>query len=111
MSLVVLGGQGLDELEQWVSDLFSAVPSGKGDRPTFFEAGMPYKVGFCLLLLSSSQLLPHHITESKRGSQPHLATSSKHDFCRPTVLLTGCLSWLPSRQGVSWVPLGLLRGT
>ena len=57
---MVLGGQGLDELEQWVSDLFSAVPSGKGDRPTFFEAGMPYKVGFCLLLLSSSQLLPHH---------------------------------------------------
>ena len=43
MSLVVLGGQGLDELEQWVTELFSAVPSGKGPRPTFFEAGMPYQ--------------------------------------------------------------------
>ncbi len=44
MSLVVLGGQDLDELEQWVSELYAAVPAGKGARPTFFEAGMPYKV-------------------------------------------------------------------
>lgn len=44
MSLVVLGGQELDELEQWVSELFSAVPAGKGARPTFFGAGMPYQV-------------------------------------------------------------------
>ncbi|KAL0048825.1 hypothetical protein WJX82_000128 [Trebouxia sp. C0006] len=45
MSLVVLGGQELDELEQWVSDLFSTVPAGKGARPTFFGAGMPYQGG------------------------------------------------------------------
>ena len=47
MSLVVLGGQPLDELQDWVTDLFSSVPSGKGPRPTFFDAGMPYKV--CIL--------------------------------------------------------------
>ena len=47
MSLVVLGGQSLDELQDWVTDLFSSVTSGKGPRPTFFDAGMPYKV--CIL--------------------------------------------------------------
>ena len=49
MSLVVLGGQPLDKLQHWVADLFSAVPSGKGPRPTFFDAGMPYKVCFLSL--------------------------------------------------------------
>lgn len=43
---MVLGGQPLDKLQHWVTDLFSAVPSGKGPRPTFFDAGMPYKVCF-----------------------------------------------------------------
>ncbi|KAL3144870.1 hypothetical protein ABBQ38_001970 [Trebouxia sp. C0009 RCD-2024] len=45
MSLVVLGGQPLEELQHWVTDLFSSVPSGKGPRPTYFDAGMPYKGG------------------------------------------------------------------
>lgn len=44
MTLVVLGGQPLDELEEWVETLFSAVPSGRGLQPTYFDAGMPYKV-------------------------------------------------------------------
>ena len=44
MTLVVLGGQTLDELEQWVEELFSAVPNGRGLQPTYFDAGMPYQV-------------------------------------------------------------------
>lgn len=49
---MVLGGQPLDELQHWVTDLFSAVPSGKGPRPTYFDAGMPYKVRFLCFLVS-----------------------------------------------------------
>ena len=44
MTLVVLGGQTLEQLQQWVEDLFSAVPSGRGLQPTYFDAGMPYQV-------------------------------------------------------------------
>lgn len=44
MTLVVLGGQTLDQLQQWVEDLFSAVPNGRGLQPTYFDAGMPYQV-------------------------------------------------------------------
>ena len=54
MSLVVLGGQPLDELQHWVTDLFSSVPSGKGPRPTYFDAGMPYKVPMFSCLFSVS---------------------------------------------------------
>lgn len=46
MTLVVLGGQTLDELRQWVEELFSAVPNGRGLQPTYFDAGMPYQVTF-----------------------------------------------------------------
>ena len=59
---MVLGGQELDELEHWVSDLFSSVPSGKGARPTFFGAGMPYQVPFTPFLpLPFPSALPHSL--------------------------------------------------
>jgi secreted Zn-dependent insulinase-like peptidase len=44
MCLAVLGGEPLDVLQQWVVDLFSAVPSGGGPRPAFSQAGFPYEV-------------------------------------------------------------------
>jgi hypothetical protein len=44
MSLVVLGGQSLDELADAVQRLFSAVPFGRGPRPEFSSAGRPFKV-------------------------------------------------------------------
>jgi hypothetical protein len=44
MSLVVLGGEDLDTQEQRVRALFGGLPHGKGPRPSFKEAGMPYKV-------------------------------------------------------------------
>ncbi len=44
MSLVVLGGHDLDTLEQWASDLFSGVPAGRGPRPEFSSAGLPFQV-------------------------------------------------------------------
>ena len=42
--LVVLGGEPLDILEQWVKALFLAVPSGRGPRPVFDHLGRPYTV-------------------------------------------------------------------
>lgn len=44
MSLVVVGGQSLDELQGWVVELFSGVPSGRGGRPTFEGVGRPFEV-------------------------------------------------------------------
>jgi secreted Zn-dependent insulinase-like peptidase len=45
MALVVLGGQPLEELEQWVGELFGGVPGGLGPRPSFSGQGMPFQVG------------------------------------------------------------------
>jgi secreted Zn-dependent insulinase-like peptidase len=44
MTLVILGAEPLDVLQSWAADLFSAVPSGRGCRPTFEHAGPPFKV-------------------------------------------------------------------
>ncbi|WIA37472.1 hypothetical protein OEZ86_014388 [Tetradesmus obliquus] len=44
MSLVLLGGQPLDQLESWVRQLFDAVPQGVAGRPpAFSDAGMPFE--------------------------------------------------------------------
>ena len=45
MSLVLLGGESLEELQSWVEAAFSGLPTGKGPRPDFSSAGMPFKVG------------------------------------------------------------------
>lgn len=47
MSLVVLGGHTLDELQQWVGDSFAGVPTGRGPRPEFSSAGLPFQVPLC----------------------------------------------------------------
>ena len=44
MSLVLLGGESLDTLQAWVQEAFAGLPSGKGPRPSFGAAGMPFKV-------------------------------------------------------------------
>lgn len=44
MSLVVAGGQSLDELQGWVSSLFAEIPSGKGARPVFDHCPRPFEV-------------------------------------------------------------------
>ncbi len=44
MVLVLLGGEPLETLEQWVKELFLAVPSGRGPRPAFGHLGRPYQV-------------------------------------------------------------------
>ena len=44
MSLVVMGGESLEQLEGWVWELFTPVSSGQLQRPTFFGAGMPFEV-------------------------------------------------------------------
>ena len=44
MCLAVVGGEPLDDLQAWVTDLFSAVPCGRGPRPAFAHAGLPYEV-------------------------------------------------------------------
>ncbi|KAL4440115.1 hypothetical protein ABPG75_003116 [Micractinium tetrahymenae] len=45
MNLVVLGGEDLDTLQQWVEELFSGVPGGRGPRPQYGSAGPPYEGG------------------------------------------------------------------
>ena len=60
MSLVVLGGQSLDELANTVQRLFSAVPSGRGPRPEFSSAGRPFKVR--LQAAIERPVLFHHAT-------------------------------------------------
>ena len=42
---MLLGGESLEELQGWVEELFKGLPVGKGDRPCFASAGMPFKVG------------------------------------------------------------------
>ena len=44
MVLVLLGGEPLETLEQWVKELFLAVPSGRGPRPAFDHLSRPYTV-------------------------------------------------------------------
>ena len=44
MSLVVLGGESLEQLEGWVRELFTPVTSGQLQRPTFSGAGLPFEV-------------------------------------------------------------------
>lgn len=45
MSLVVAGGQPLDELQEWVAALFTEVPGGNGGaRPTFDHCPRPFEV-------------------------------------------------------------------
>ncbi len=43
MALSILGAQPLEELEAWARELFAAVPSGAGPRPTFPDVGSPYE--------------------------------------------------------------------
>ena len=52
MSLVVLGGHTLDELEAEVTPRFGAVPGGRGPPPAFSAAGPPY-TGASLHILPS----------------------------------------------------------
>jgi nardilysin len=44
MALVVLGGQPLAQLREWVEQLFGAVPSGLGPRPDFSATPPPFEV-------------------------------------------------------------------
>ncbi|KAG7670534.1 hypothetical protein Ndes2526B_g00294 [Nannochloris sp. 'desiccata'] len=42
MNLVLLGGETLELMENWVVEKFAKVPSGKGPRPTFGTHGLPF---------------------------------------------------------------------
>ena len=57
MTLAVLGGQDLDQLQAWVVQLFDSVPSGRGDKPSFTDAGLPFEVGNYRRLLGLRMLL------------------------------------------------------
>jgi nardilysin len=43
MSLVVLGGESLDTLASWVTEIFANLPVGKGPRVTFEGSGGPFE--------------------------------------------------------------------
>ena len=44
MSLAILGGEPLEQLQQWVLDLFGSLPAGDSPKPSFGHAGLPFKV-------------------------------------------------------------------
>lgn len=45
MNLVVLGGETLDQLEEWVHEMFGCVvPGTVGPAKTFSNAGQPFEV-------------------------------------------------------------------
>lgn len=57
MVLVLLGGEPLETLEQWVQELFLAVPSGRGPRPAFGHLGRPYTVRKCSCLMQPQDMV------------------------------------------------------
>ncbi len=54
MVLVLLGGEPLENLEQWARELFLGVPSGRGPRPAFNHVGHPYTVLHACFLPSTN---------------------------------------------------------
>lgn len=49
MSLVLLGGQPLDQLEAWVQQMLGFIPKGVVGRPaSFSNEGQPFEVGSVL---------------------------------------------------------------
>ena len=54
---MLLGGEPLETLEQWVKELFLAVPSGRGPRPAFGHLSRPYTVCRCSCLMQPRNLL------------------------------------------------------
>ena len=79
MVLVVLGGEPLDVLEQWVKALFLAVPSGRGPRPVFDHLGRPYTVQHPYLLSDDAQRVHTPCTQGHASAvicPPRLGTSS-----------------------------------
>lgn len=82
MSLAVIGGEPLDLLQQWVVDLFAAVPVRGAPRPTFSDAGPPYEVIASSSAFFSGSLLTWERAECKTvGScvQPAACTSSERN--------------------------------
>ena len=42
MNLVVLGGESMETMQNWVEAKFAAVPCGKGPRPRYGSCGLPF---------------------------------------------------------------------
>eukprot|EP00210_Caulerpa_lentillifera_P000591 g572.t1 len=56
MCLAVLGGETLPELESWIHELFSSIPSGLGPMPSFQDQSFPFQGQFLYLMASVKQL-------------------------------------------------------
>lgn len=55
MSLVVLGGEPLDTLEEWVRELLGVVPCGVGPITNFCAHGYPFEVSLVFCSADSRQ--------------------------------------------------------
>ena len=62
MQLAILGGEPLDELQEWATELFAAVPSGVGPRPDYGSEGFPFEGGRLHLLRSVREEHKLHAT-------------------------------------------------
>jgi nardilysin len=63
MNLVVCGGESLDQLGQWASELFSAIPGGTvGPKTSYASSGMPFQGGKIYILPAVRQGSKIHVT-------------------------------------------------
>jgi len=53
MTLVVVGGNSLDEMQAWAAELFGDTPTGRGPRPTYEAHGRPFVGGPTMFLAPS----------------------------------------------------------
>ena len=113
-----MGGQPLDTLQAWVAELFSSVPSGKGPRPAFAHAGLPYEVsitspcatwGALLLLGHCHRRYPTGIfKDARRCSSTLLAHRRGVSLC--VIKSTGVTVRVDAQGGRLYSLLAVLKG-
>jgi len=89
MGLAVIGRESLDQLEAWVTELFTAIPNKKIAPPTF--EGHP--------LIKDKQLVSNHRILLKKQLMPPCRNVSTPSLSRTTTRCTShghCLIWAPS---------------
>jgi hypothetical protein len=90
MSLVLLGGQPLEQLESWVRQAFDPVPIGiAGPPPAFSNAGMPFEVGGQCLYICCIEGCTHVVCAGWCSSllQQGQLAATMQVFCVTPVLL------------------------
>lgn len=78
MSLAVLGGESLTQLESWIHELFSSISQGLGKAPSFSEQSFPFEGQFLYLMPAVKQLREATITFQLPSLQEEYKKKSEH---------------------------------